>query len=208
MLRFVVSVGAGVSGVLATTLPAPALAWDGPAGSPPGWRSQWVRTSEPVDVFADAAGDATFGQAAPHMYFRVDAPEQNGRLWVYNPVIHGWAWLPRAATQPAAEPSPEQVQASAFPADPRDYLYRQAPDLAPRLDCIISGESGWDATQQNPRSKAAGLAQFLPSTWATTPAGQRGLSPLDPFANIDAAIWLARTKGWTQWQVFTMGLCH
>jgi hypothetical protein len=102
----------------------------------------------------------------------------------------------------------EEVQAAARPSDAREYLFARAPDLAPRLDCIIARESGWDPAQQNPRSHAAGLAQFLPSTWASTPEGQQGLSPYDPFANIDAAIWLAQTKGFSQWQVYTRGLCR
>jgi transglycosylase-like protein with SLT domain len=100
------------------------------------------------------------------------------------------------------------VAATADTFDPHEYLYAQAPDLAARLDCIIAGESGWDPSQQNPRTRAAGLAQFLPSTWATTPQGAEGLSPFDPLANIDAAIWLARTKGWQQWQVYVQGRCR
>jgi hypothetical protein len=161
-----------------------------------------------VDVFVDAGGNLSFGQAAPGLFFRVDAPTQNGRLWVYNPLVDGWAWIPEAATEPTPEPTPEQVSASALSLDPRHYLYQQAPDLAPRLDCIIAGESGWDASQQNARTRAAGLAQFLPSTWANTPEGEQGLSPLEPLANIDAAIWLARTRGWTQWQVYAQGRCR
>jgi hypothetical protein len=188
--------------------PIAALAWDGPAGSPPAWQPSWVQTVEPVDVYAYAMGDLSFGQAAAKMYFRVDAPEQKGRLWVYNPVTAGWAWLPRASTRPVFEPTPEQVEATAPPPDPRTYLYQRAPDLAARLDCIIAGESGWDPSQLNPRTRAAGLAQFLPSTWAITPEGQRGLSPMDPLASIDAAIWLVGSHGWTQWQVFTQGYCR
>jgi hypothetical protein len=201
MLRCALSVVA----VVGATLSAPALAWDGPAGSPPGWQPHWVVTDRPVDVFAHAEGDTTYGRAATGMYFRVDAPEQKGRLWVYDPIVEGWAWIPRTGTRPTAEPTAEQVQQSV---NPRDYLYRQAPDLAPLLDCIIAGESGWDPNGQNPRSKAAGLAQFLPSTWATTPEGQLGRSPFEPLANIDAAIWLARTHGWNQWQAFTFGYCR
>jgi hypothetical protein len=204
MLRCVLS-GVVAVGACASVLASPAQAWDAPAGSPPGWRTYWVITHEATDVFADADGEISFGRAASGMYFRVDAPEQQTRLWVYNPVVEGWAWLPRASTRPVAEPRSEQVQQSV---DPRTYLYQQAPDLAPMLDCIITGESGWDPNGQNPRTKAAGLAQFLPSTWATTPEGQLGRSPFEPLANIDAAIWLARTKGWTQWQVFTFGYCR
>jgi len=188
--------------------PTRALAWDPPAGSPPGWQPVWVQSTGPVDLYVKATSDDSFGQAPAGLFFRVDAPEQNGRLWVYNPLMAGWAWLPRQSTQPVAEPSPDQVDASAAEVDPRLYLYAAAPDLAPRLDCIISGESGWDPSQENGRTRAAGLAQFIPSTWASTPQGQEGLSPFEPQANIDAAIWLARTRGWQQWQVFVRGGCR
>jgi hypothetical protein len=188
--------------------PAAALAWEGPAGSPPKWQAHWVQTTERVHVFAHADGDLSFGEAAANLFFRVDAPEQHGRLWIYNPLAEGWAWLPRASTRPVDEPTPEQVHASAGPPDPRAYLYDRAPDLAPWLDCIIAGESGWDPGSQNPSSRAAGLAQFLPSTWATTPEGQAGRSPFEPLASIDAAIWLAQTRGFSQWQVYVVGRCH
>jgi hypothetical protein len=108
------------------------------------------------------------------------------------------SWVQRVGTGLAA---------SADALDAREYLYFEAPDLAGRLDCIIAGESGWDPAEQNARTLAAGLAQFLPSTWATTPQGEQGLSPFEPHANIDAAIWLARTKGWQQWQVYLQGRC-
>ena len=100
------------------------------------------------------------------------------------------------------------LAATADAFDPHAYLYAEAPDPADRLDCIIAGESGWDPSQQNTRTRAAGLAQFLPSTWASTPQGEEGLSPFEPHANIDAAIWLARTKGWQQWQVYVQGRCR
>ena len=189
-------------------MPGRALAWEPLAGSPPGWQPTWIQTTERVDLYSKAMGDASFGQIPAGFFFRIDAPEQNGRFWVYSPLDGDWGWLPRTATQPVAEPTPDQVAATARMLDPREYLYAQAPDLAPRLDCIIAGESGWNPSQQNPRSRAAGLAQFLPSTWASTPEGQQGLSPFEPIANIDAAIWLARTKGWTQWEVYTRGRCR
>jgi hypothetical protein len=190
-------------------LPAPkALAWDAPAGSPPDWHSYWVQTTRQVEVFIHADGDATFGSAPEGVFFRVDAPELYGRLWVYDPLDDSWAWVDTDGTQTVHEPTPDEIDATAPTLEPRDYLYRQAPDLAPRLDCIINGESGWDPNQQNRSTRAAGLAQFLPSTWAATPQGQEGLSPFEPLPNIDAAIWLARTKGWTQWQVYVQGRCH
>jgi transglycosylase-like protein with SLT domain len=188
--------------------PNRALAWESPAGSPPGWQPRWIQTTERVDVFVNANGDSSFGEVPAGLYFRIDAPEQNGRYWVYDPLLDSWAWLPRSGAQPAAEPTPDQVAASASMLDARAYLYFEAPDLAPRLDCIIANESGWDPSQVNGVTRAAGLAQFLPSTWAATPQGVEGLSPFDPTANVDAAIWLARTKGWRQWQVYINGTCH
>lgn len=197
-----------VVAVCSLAVPGRALAWDPPAGSPPDWHPYWVQTNDRVEVYVHAFGDSSFGQAPPGVFFRIDAPEQNGRLWAYDPLVDAWAWLPADGTSRVPEPSPDDVAASAEALDPRDYLYTQAPDLAPQLDCIIAGESGWDPSQVNSRTHAAGLAQFLPSTWATTPQAAEGLSPFEPQANIDAAIWLARTKGWRQWQVYLQGRCH
>src|SRR6202011_2484977 len=133
---------------------------------PPGWQTHWVQTIERAQLFATATDDIAVGEVAAHTFFRVDAPSQAGRLWVYNPLNSGWAWLPQASASATGEPSLDQVRASSVPQDPRDYLYERAPDLAPRLDCIISRESGWDPASRNPRSSAAGLAQFMPGTWA------------------------------------------
>ena len=58
------------------------------------------------------------------------------------------------------------------------------------------------------RARLPGLAQFLPSTWASTPEGQLGLSPFEAVASVDAAIWLAQTKGFSQWQVYLQGQCR
>jgi peptidoglycan hydrolase CwlO-like protein len=58
---------------------------------------------------------------------------------------------------------------------------------------IIDCESNGDADAVNPYSGAAGLFQFLPSTWASASpqAGYGGSSALDPEANIATAAWLA-----------------
>ena len=115
-----------------------------------------------------------------------------------------------AQQEPEAAPPPAAAEgAPSAPAmEPRAYLYQQAPDIAAPLDCIIGLESGWDPSQQNPWTRAAGLAQFLPATWARTPQGRAGLSPFDPFANIDGAIWLARNAGLNQWGVYAVGGCR
>ena len=94
------------------------------------------------------------------------------------------------------------------PPDPRSYLYAAYPDLAPRLDCVISRESGWQPGSTNPSSGAAGLAQFIGSTWRAVPdAVRQGRSAYDPYAAIDGAAWLAQAKGFSQWQVVQYGLC-
>lgn len=72
---------------------------------------------------------------------------------------------------------------------------------------IIDCESNGDPDAINPYSGAAGLFQFLPSTWATTApnAGYAGYSATDPEANIASAAWLAgryQDLGypyWTPW---------
>jgi len=64
------------------------------------------------------------------------------------------------------------------------------PAASPRVACIIRVESQGDAHAVNPRSGAAGLGQFLASTWRSTPQGRAGLSVFDPVANRAAIDWM------------------
>ena len=105
-------------------------------------------------------------------------------------------------SEPIADEAPE-----AEPLTPYAYLYATYPRLARRMDCIYTRESGWDTWAVNRRSGAAGIAQFLLSTWLSTPQGRAGHSRHDPIASIDASVWLATNVGWSQWQVVTRGLC-
>jgi len=61
---------------------------------------------------------------------------------------------------------------------------------SPLAECIIRHESGGNPLAVNPRSKASGLGQFLPSTWSTTPAGRAGASVFDPVANRNMVNWM------------------
>lgn len=64
---------------------------------------------------------------------------------------------------------------------------------------VSACESGGSATAQNP-SGATGLFQFMPSTWASTPQGQAGMSPTDPNASAQAAAWMysqGRQSAWS-----------
>lgn len=58
---------------------------------------------------------------------------------------------------------------------------------------IMDCESNGNPNASNPYSGAAGLFQFLPSTWASTApkAGYPNTSPFDPEANVATAAWLA-----------------
>src|SRR4249919_2022838 len=83
---------------------------------------------------------------------------------------------PVAAPMPevAQEPENEPEAAREPPLSPYEYLYAVHPRTARRLDCVIQRESRWTASAVNPRSGAAGLAQFLMSTWRSTPQGKAG----------------------------------
>jgi uncharacterized protein YukE len=58
-------------------------------------------------------------------------------------------------------------------------------------------ESRYHPNSVNSSSGAAGLFQFLPSTWAFTP--EHASSPFDPAANSNAAAWLYARDGPSQW---------
>lgn len=72
---------------------------------------------------------------------------------------------------------------------------------------IIGCESNGDPDAVNPYSGAAGLFQFLPSTWASTApkAGYPEASPYDPEANVASAAWLAnryQELGYDYWHAW------
>ena len=64
-----------------------------------------------------------------------------------------------------------------------------------RLACAVRYESQGNPNATNPWSGAAGLYQFLRSTWLTTRPGKDGMSPYDPVAAHAAAIELASQPG-------------
>lgn len=74
------------------------------------------------------------------------------------------------------------------------------------LDRITWCESRHRPDAVNPTSGAAGLAQFIPSTWRSTTSTMSvtwpemsGESPLDPDANARAAAWLLAQVGTRPW---------
>jgi soluble lytic murein transglycosylase-like protein len=63
---------------------------------------------------------------------------------------------------------------------------------------IAKCESNYNPYAVNRSSGAAGLFQFLPSTWAGSP--YHAQSPFDPVANARAAAWLYQRSGPSQWE--------
>lgn len=81
-----------------------------------------------------------------------------------------------------------------------------SPGLVPWALAIIECESGFNPWAKNPTSTAAGLFQFLKSTWDNGPAPALGLpsyssgAVYNPEWNIQAAAWLyAHWGGRSQW---------
>jgi hypothetical protein len=78
-------------------------------------------------------------------------------------------------------------------------------DIAMR---VMGCESGGNPSAKNPRSTAAGLWQFLRSTWdraaaATGSPSYTAGGPYDPvWATINAAWLRARGSGWNQWECY------
>jgi hypothetical protein len=62
-------------------------------------------------------------------------------------------------------------------------------------------ESRFDPNATNPRSGAAGVFQWLPSSWAwaSPRAGWAGYSPYHAEANINVAAWAMRRGYWSWW---------
>lgn len=68
--------------------------------------------------------------------------------------------------------------------------------------CVAERESGFDPRAENPYTGAAGVFQFLPSTWASLSeiAGWGGASVFDARANVAVAAWTVAHYGWHPWR--------
>ncbi len=83
-----------------------------------------------------------------------------------------------------------------FPADQVDTAMR-----------VMACESTGNPSAKNPRSTAAGLWQFIRSTWDWV-AGVLGLptyaqgGPYDPVGSTRAAAWLQANGGWQHWECY------
>ncbi len=91
-----------------------------------------------------------------------------------------------------------------------------APEKVATAMCLINAETGGtgDPNIDNRQgSSAAGLFQFLKSTWNSVPLSITGGTyesgqVYDPEANIRSAAWLQNRYGWTQWSPYKAGKCR
>lgn len=68
--------------------------------------------------------------------------------------------------------------------------------------CVAEAESGFNPLAVNPSTGAAGVFQFLPSTWESLSglAGQGTASVFDAQANVSVAAWTVARYGWHPWR--------
>lgn len=68
--------------------------------------------------------------------------------------------------------------------------------------CVAESESGFDPLVVNPATGAAGVFQFLPSTWGSLSqlAGWGSASVFDARANVAVAAWTVGRYGWHPWR--------
>ena len=88
------------------------------------------------------------------------------------------------------------------------------PSEVERALCILWAESRGNPGAVNPSSGAAGLWQFIPSTWDNMVYPHLGGltydegGPFDPMLSTQYAVWLQQAEGWTQWSPYKRGLCR
>lgn len=105
---------------------------------------------------------------------------------------------PAAAAQPAAAAPAPAPQPPTVPQVIQTAFTPLGPDAVNWALRVSSCESQYNPQAVNASTGAAGLFQFLPSTWDSSPYAAS--SPFDPTANAQAAAWLYQTSGPSQWQ--------
>jgi peptidoglycan hydrolase CwlO-like protein len=110
---------------------------------------------------------------------------------------------PSPPPEPDPDPMPPDPGPQAVKALIADYF---APLGQKQVDialCVAEAESGFDPHAENPYTGAAGVFQFIPTTWASLSeaAGWGGASVFDAEANVAVAAWTVEHVGWGPWPV-------
>jgi len=215
----------GVAVALHGLTPALAMPTDGARSPSAGaFKERWVTATVETALYSSAESSTVLGLVPQWTSYRVDGPREalNGRFWVWSPYTKGRGWIPASAVGPGRRPTEAEIaafwtqpqrddvgspDASARALPPHDYLYTRYPDLAPRLDCIASHESGWGNVANARGSGAFGPFQFLRSTFSTTPTGQQGGDWQNPLDQVDAAAEMLQAGRAGEWDVVQLGLC-
>ena len=116
---------------------------------------------------------------------------------------------PPPAPKPSPSPSPTPTP-SPMPTDPgpEAVMAMIRADFAPlgsdTVDvalCVADKESSYNPLAENPVTGAAGVYQFIPSSWTSLSgaAGWGGASVFDAEANVAVAAWTVTNFGWSNW---------
>jgi peptidoglycan hydrolase CwlO-like protein len=103
---------------------------------------------------------------------------------------------PKPGPPPPPDPGPEAVKALIT-----QYFSPLGDDNVTKAMCVADRESDFNPLAENPISGAAGVFQFLPSTWAlfAPAAGWGGHSAFEAEANVAVAAWTVGNYGWSSW---------
>jgi phage shock protein A len=84
----------------------------------------------------------------------------------------------------------------------RDRFASLGPNATDIALCVAERESNIDPLAVNPATGAAGVFQFIPSTWASLSelAGRGGASVFDARSNVAVAVWTVAHYGWHPWR--------
>jgi peptidoglycan hydrolase CwlO-like protein len=104
---------------------------------------------------------------------------------------------PKPGPPPPVDPGPEAVKAFIT-----QYFSPLGDDNVTKAMCVADRESDFNPLAENPISGAAGVFQFLPSTWDlfAPAAGWGGHSAFEAEANVAVAAWTVGNYGWSSWR--------
>jgi phage shock protein A len=108
-----------------------------------------------------------------------------------------------SSTPPPSPPAPTLAPSRAFvKALIRDGFASLGARTTDVALCVAERESNFGSLAVNPATGAAGVFQFIPSTWASLSelAGRGGASVFDARANVAVAAWTVARYGWHPWR--------